>query len=62
MDDLQEKEIVHFDVQGSGKLIDFDLVDKVGTDYPVNYNDEFYECHPTAKEENSRQTFINFCT
>ena len=61
---MHEKEIVHSDVRlanmvflqdGSGKLIDFDLADKVGTGYPVNYNYEFDERHPTAKSSQPRK-------
>jgi len=59
---LHSESFVHSDVrmanivftENGGKLIDFDLTDKVGECYPIGYNN-FPERHSEAKEAKSRQ-------
>ena len=63
LDTLHKNDYVHSDVRfqnmvfpsnSCAKLIDFDLLDKVGTLYPLGYN-TFDECHSSARPSKPRQ-------
>ena len=66
LDKLHEKGIVHSDVRaqnivfttdGIVKFIDFDLVGKVGENYPENYNHLSEERHPDIQPKKARYPF-----
>ena len=64
LDMLHSKGIVHSDVRlqnmlflenGDAKIIDFDLANDVGTDYPTNYNGNLYGRHEDARAGKPRK-------